>query len=75
MAQQVRTAYEKIGAILDASNRTYSDVVRIVEYLRPEGIERYAEAAAVREDVFGDHRPGEYRAREKSVASRRVYRN
>lgn len=57
MAQQVRTAYEKIGAILDASNRTYSDVVRIVEYLRPEGIERYAEAAAVREDVFGDHRP------------------
>ncbi len=57
MAQQVRTAYEKIGAILNASNRTFADVVRIVEYLRPEGIERYAEASAVREDVFGDHRP------------------
>ena len=57
MAQQVRTAYEKIGAILNASNQTYSDVVRIVEYLRPEGIERYAEAAAVREEVFADHRP------------------
>lgn len=57
MAQQAHTAYEKIGAILGASNRTYDDVVRVVEYLRPEGIERYAEASAVREDVFGDHRP------------------
>ena len=57
MAQQVRTAYEKIGAILNASSRTYRDIVRIVEYLSPGGIERYAEAAAVRKDVFGDHRP------------------
>jgi enamine deaminase RidA (YjgF/YER057c/UK114 family) len=29
----------------------------VVEYVRPEGIERYAEAAAVRDEVFGAHRP------------------
>jgi enamine deaminase RidA (YjgF/YER057c/UK114 family) len=57
MTQQVRTAYAKIGAILDAVGLGYDDVVRIVEYVRPEGIERYAEAAAVRDEVFGAHRP------------------
>jgi len=31
--------------------------VRIVEYVKPEGIERYAEAAAVRAEVFGAHQP------------------
>jgi enamine deaminase RidA (YjgF/YER057c/UK114 family) len=57
MTEQVRTAYAKIGAILDAAGLGYGDVVRIVEYVRPEGIERYAEAAAVRDEVFGAHRP------------------
>ena len=57
MAEQARTAYAKIGAILEAADLSFSDVVRIVEYVRPEGIERYAEAAAVREEVFGAHRP------------------
>jgi enamine deaminase RidA (YjgF/YER057c/UK114 family) len=57
MTGQVRTAYAKIGAILEAAGLGYGDVVRIVEYVRPEGIERYAEAAAVRDEVFGTHRP------------------
>lgn len=57
MTGQVRTAYAKIGAILEAAGLGYGDVVRIVEYVRPEGIERYAEAAAVRAEVFGAHRP------------------
>ena len=57
MTEQVRTAYAKIGAILEAAGLGYGDVVRVVEYLRPEGIERYAEAAAVRAEVFGKHRP------------------
>jgi enamine deaminase RidA (YjgF/YER057c/UK114 family) len=57
MTAQVRTAYAKIGAILEAAGFGYGDVVRIVEYVRPEGIERYAEALAVREEVFGAHRP------------------
>lgn len=57
MAEQVRTAYAKIGAILEAAGMTFADVVRVVEYLRPEGIERYAEAAQVRAEVFGNHAP------------------
>jgi enamine deaminase RidA (YjgF/YER057c/UK114 family) len=57
MTDQVRTAYAKIGAILDAAGLGYGDVARVVEYLRPEGIERYAEAAAVRAEVFGKYRP------------------
>lgn len=57
MTDQASTAYAKIGAILEGAGMTYGDVVRVVEYVRPEGIERYAEAAAAREDVFGAHRP------------------
>ena len=57
MSDQVRTAYAKIGAILDAAGMDFHDVVRVVEYVRPEGIERYSEAAAVRAEVFGKHQP------------------
>ncbi len=57
MTDQVRSAYAKIGAILDAAGMDFHDVVRVVEYVRPEGIERYAEAAAVRAEVFGRHHP------------------
>ncbi len=57
MGDQVRTAYAKIGALLEAAGLGFGDVVRIVEYVRPEGIERYAEAAAVRAEVFGAHQP------------------
>jgi enamine deaminase RidA (YjgF/YER057c/UK114 family) len=53
MTEQVRTAYAKIGAILEAAGLGFGDVTRIVEYVHPEGIERYAEAAAVREQLFG----------------------
>ena len=57
MTEQVRTAWAKIGAILEAAGLGFENVTRVVEYLRPEGIERYMEAAAVREEVFGAHRP------------------
>ena len=57
MTDQVRTAYSKIGAILEAAGLGFHNVVRNVEYVRPEGIERYAEAAAVRAEVFGQHEP------------------
>jgi len=57
MTDQARTAYAKIGAILESAGLGYGNVVRLVEYVRPEGIERYAEAAAVRAEVFGGHQP------------------
>ena len=57
MGDQVRTAYAKIGAILESGGLGYGDVTRIVEYVKPEGIERYAEAAAVRREVFKEKQP------------------
>ena len=57
MREQARTAWAKIAAILEAGKQSLADVVRVVEYVTPEGIERYAEAAAVRGELFGDNRP------------------
>lgn len=57
MTDQVRTAWAKIGAILEAGGLSYADVTRVVEYVKPEGIERYAEANAVRNEVFSSHKP------------------
>jgi enamine deaminase RidA (YjgF/YER057c/UK114 family) len=52
MTDQVRTAWAKIGAILESGGLSYADVTRVVEYVKPEGIERYAEADAVRREIF-----------------------
>lgn len=57
MADQTRVAYAKAAAILGAADQTLSDAVRVVEYITPKGIERYAEAAGVRDELFGDHQP------------------
>ena len=48
MAAQARTAYAKIEAVLDADGRTLADVARVVEYVTPDGLERYDEARASR---------------------------
>ena len=57
MEQQTRTAYEKIGAVLEAAGLTYTDVTRVVENVTVTGIEGYAEADTVRSEVFGSHQP------------------
>ncbi|MDP6342490.1 MAG: RidA family protein [Alphaproteobacteria bacterium] len=57
MAEQCRTAYTKIGAILEGAGMSHGDVVRMVEYVRVDGLAHYAEAAQVRQEVFGAHRP------------------
>jgi enamine deaminase RidA (YjgF/YER057c/UK114 family) len=60
MTDQVRTAWAKIGAILESGGLSYADVTRVVEYVKPEGIERYAEADAVRKEVFKGAQPVVY---------------
>jgi enamine deaminase RidA (YjgF/YER057c/UK114 family) len=57
MREQARTAWAKITAILEAGGRSLREIVRVVEYVTPEGIERYADAAAVRSELLGDNRP------------------
>ncbi|HEY2525461.1 MAG TPA: Rid family hydrolase, partial [Candidatus Binataceae bacterium] len=57
MREQARLAWAKIAAILEAGGRSLTDVVRVVEYVTPEGIECYAEAVAARSELLGDNRP------------------
>ncbi len=57
MAEQSRTAYRKIEAILRSAGLGFGDVVRVVENVTAEGIDHYAEAEAVRAEVFGPHTP------------------
>ena len=73
MTDQVRTAYAKIGAILEAAGLGYQDVTRIVEYVRPEGLERYAETVAARNEVFGAHQPTVHTVPVKSLLRPEAY--
>jgi enamine deaminase RidA (YjgF/YER057c/UK114 family) len=57
MAEQTRTAYAKIGAILETAGRSFTDVRRVVEYVTARGIDRYDELAGVRAEVFGASPP------------------
>lgn len=57
MADQTRTAYAKIAAILGAADLALRDATRIVEYVTTEGIEHYAEAASVRDEILGGRVP------------------
>ena len=57
MAEQAQTAYAKQAAILAAVGLSLADVTRVVENVTITGLERYAEAQAVRELVFGPHQP------------------
>src|SRR5262249_44393756 len=57
MTDQVHTVWAKIGAILESGGLSYGDVTCVVEYVKPKGIERDAEAAAVRREVFGNRAP------------------
>lgn len=57
MSEQVRTIYAKVAAILEGGGLGYGDIVRIVEYVRHKDLDRYAEAAAVRQELLGKHEP------------------
>jgi len=57
MAEQTRTAYDKIAAILQAAGLDFADVIRLVEHVTVRGIDDYGDAERVRAEAFGDHRP------------------
>lgn len=57
LARQVRTAYAKIEAILEAAGLGLGDVVRVVEYVRVAAIDGYPEIERVRREVLGGARP------------------
>ncbi|WP_433496487.1 Rid family hydrolase [Sphaerimonospora sp. CA-214678] len=57
MTDQARTAYAKIATILEAAGLSFADVTRVVENVTVPGLDAYPEAAAVRAEIFGEHRP------------------
>jgi len=57
MREQSRTAWAKIEAILESGGKNLANIIRVIEYVTPQGIERYAEAAQVRSELLGDIRP------------------
>jgi enamine deaminase RidA (YjgF/YER057c/UK114 family) len=57
MKDQARVAYAKVAAVLEAAGKGPADVMRVVEYVTPAGLDAYADAAGAREEFFGAHRP------------------
>jgi enamine deaminase RidA (YjgF/YER057c/UK114 family) len=57
MRAQATTAYAKIQHLLEASGSDFSHVVHVVENVTADGIADYAEAAAVREQLFVGYEP------------------
>jgi len=57
LAQQVRTAYAKIEAILEAAGLGLSDIVRVIEYVKLAEIDRYPEVERARREILGEARP------------------
>jgi enamine deaminase RidA (YjgF/YER057c/UK114 family) len=57
LADQTRTAFAKIEAILAAARFSLGDIVRLVEYVTTRGIAEYGEAERVRQEILGAARP------------------
>lgn len=56
-AEQCRTAYEKVGALLEACGLGPSSVVHVVEYVAAEAADRYPEIEGVRAEFLREARP------------------
>jgi enamine deaminase RidA (YjgF/YER057c/UK114 family) len=57
LADQTRTAFAKIEAILTAARFSLGDIVRVVEYVTTRGIADYGEAERVRREILGETDP------------------
>lgn len=57
MTEQARTAYKKVMTIIEAAGYGPEDVVHVTENVTVAGLADYEAAAAVRKEVFGEHRP------------------
>ncbi len=53
LADQTRTAFAKIGAILEAGGYEPSDIVLLVEYLTPRGLDGHHKVEQIRREFLG----------------------
>ena len=56
-AEQCRTAYEKVGVLLEACGLGPASVVHVVEYVAAEAADRYPEIEGVRAEALREARP------------------
>lgn len=54
MADQARTAYAKLAAILGAAGYTLADAQKVIHWVTQDGLPHAAEADAVRAEILGD---------------------
>ena len=52
LSRQVRTAYAKIEAILEAAGLSLGDVVRVVEYVKAAAVDDYSDIESARSEVL-----------------------
>jgi len=57
MADQARTAFAKVAALLEAAGSGLQNVTHLVENVTVSGLASYPEVAAVRQEVFGNSPP------------------
>ena len=57
LVAQARVSHAKIESILQASGLELQNVVRLVDYVTPEGLAQYAQLAELRRELFGDRGP------------------
>ena len=57
VAEQCRTAYEKIGTLLEACGLGPASVAHVVEYVTAEAADRYPEIEGVRAEALREARP------------------
>ena len=57
VAEQCRTAYNKIGALLEACGLGPASVVHVVEYVTVEAVDRYPEIEGVRAEALREAQP------------------
>ena len=57
VAEQCRTAYEKIGSLLEACGLGPASVVHVVEYVTAEAVDRYPEIEGVRAEALPEAQP------------------
>ena len=57
VAEQCRTAYEKIGSLLEACGLGPASVVHVVEYVTAEAVDRYPEIEGVRAEALQEAQP------------------
>src|SRR5688572_9684194 len=53
MAEQTRTAYEKLAAILGAAGYSLADAQKVIHWVTQDGLPHVADADAVRAEVLG----------------------